>query len=152
VPLHRRAVVALGVGLVGLTAAGCDDADSTGRGGPTQPPADADSALVTRVAGSLLETAATARAIGAAVPALADVGDRLARLHERHARELGDTDDPPQRSVKGGRAVLRRRLGRAEQRLQERLVQAALDAESGALAQLLASMAAAVAQHREQLA
>jgi len=152
VPLHRRAVVALGVGLVGLTAAGCDDSDGAGPGQPTQPPVDADSALVNRIAGALLETAATARTIGAAVPALADVGDRLSRLHTRHARELGDTDDPAPSQVNGSRAVLQRRLWRAEQRLQERLVQATLDAESGALAQLLASMAAAVAQHREQLA
>ena len=42
----------------------------------------------------------------------------------------------------------RARLLRSEEKLQGRLVRAALEAESGALAQVFASMAAAVAQER----
>lgn len=150
--LRRRAVVALGVGLVGVTAAACEESGGAGPDGPTQPSADTDSALVARVASSLLGTAALARATAAAAPSLAGIGEELGRLHERHARELGDTGEPPRRSATGSRAVLVRRLARAEQRLQERLTQAALDAESGALAQLFAAMAAAVAQQRVGLA
>jgi hypothetical protein len=42
----------------------------------------------------------------------------------------------------------RSRLLAREERLQQRLVRAAVEAESGALAQVFASMAAAVAQQR----
>lgn len=140
------------VGVVGALAAGCDATDDSAPPQDQQPPADADSALVARVIGSLHTAAALAQATGTAAPDLAPTARRLTQLHERHARELGDTSDPPRRSVKGKPARLLARLERTEQRLQKRLVSAAMDAESGALAQLFASMAAAVAQQRARIA
>jgi hypothetical protein len=161
-PLSRRGVLAGGVGALAVLATGCDAVDDVlggdepsgapGAVTPTAPAADADSALVEETAAAIAETGALAAAVGAAVPGLAQVGRRLSRLHEAHATELGWSGAAAARPPRtGGAAALRRLLG-AESRLQDQLAAAALKAESGALAQVLASMAAAVAQQRTVLA
>jgi hypothetical protein len=133
-------------------ASGCgavgDDAGSTGTSDPTVPAVDADSDLVAAVSEAIAGTSALATATGRAAPALRPLTRRLVALHEAHLEELGGTADADPGVVKGSREVARARLLRAEERLQRRLVEAALEAESGALAQVLASMAAAVAQQR----
>ncbi|QSR25982.1 hypothetical protein CFH99_10135 [Nocardioides aromaticivorans] len=151
-------------GLAGtaLALVGCDavdglldDDESPGVSGavsPTAPAVDADSDLVASVLDAVTATGALATAVGTTVPALAGVATRLARLHDAHATELGGAEQADAPAVPAGRAAALRRLAQAETRLQDRLVRAAGQAESGALAQVLASMAAAVAQQRAVLA
>ena len=162
-PTHvsRRGLLVGGLGGLAVLATGCDGVDdvlggdetpgTTGAVTPTAPSADADSALVQETAPAIAATGALAAAVSAAVPALTRAGRRLSRLHDAHARELGWSGTAQQPSVTGGRAAVLRRLLNAEERLQEQLAAAALEAESGALAQVLASMAAAVAQQRAVL-
>jgi hypothetical protein len=160
-------VVAGGLGGLALAVAGCDAVDrllgeskdsgvSPAPGAtvsPTAPADDADSALVDKVVAVLSTTAALATQVGTRVPALTRVGARLARLHDAHVRELGGTPAsgtrPPK--VAAGRRPALSQLLAAEAGLQDQLVAAAQSAQSGALAQLLASMAAAVAQQRAVL-
>lgn len=151
-------------GLAGaaLALAGCDAVDDlldgddgpgvSGAVSPTAPAVDADSDLVATVLDEVTATGALATAVGTTVPALAGAATRLARLHEAHATELGGADPADAPVVPTARAAALQSLTRAEARLQDRLVEAAGRAESGALAQVLASMAAAVAQQRAVLA
>lgn len=151
-------------GLAGtaLALVGCDTVDDlldsdedpgvSGTVSPTAPAVDADSDLVATVLDALTAAAALATAVGTTVPALAGVATRVARLHDAHVTELGGSGPAEAPVVPAGRAAALRRLAEAEARLQDRLVTAAGEAESGALAQVLASMAAAVAQQRAVLA
>lgn len=149
----RRAVLTGGtvVGAALLATAGCGLRQPEGSAGAavvdtTAPAVDADTDLVETVAGQLTSALDLAVATGAAVPRLRPVSRRLASLHRAHLRELSRPDDEAGGKVKGSQETAKARLLRAEQKLQRELVQAALDAESGALAQVFASMAAAVAQ------
>lgn len=161
-PISRRALLAGGIAGSGLALTGCDavggllDGDDgpgvSGAVTPTAPAVDADSDLVATVLDEVTAAAALATAVGTTIPALASVGTRLARLHEAHASELGGAEQADAPVVPKGRAAALRQLARAEARLQDRLVEAAGTAGSGALAQVLASMAAAVAQQRAVLA
>ncbi|PWN03486.1 hypothetical protein DJ010_05035 [Nocardioides silvaticus] len=154
----RRAVLVSG-GLAGAAAiattlSGCGSADpgaadSAGAADPTAPAVGADSDLADRVAEHLGETLTLALSTGASFPALRPLTRRLVALHRAHLDEIGRPgDDISGGRVDGGAETARARLLRAEDKLQGRLVRAALEAESGALAQVLASMAAAVAQQR----
>ena len=129
--LPRRA--ALGLAAAGLAAvAGCDDR-------PTQAPPetpDPDVALVDRVLRELVNAERLAVAAG-----LHDLG----RLHRAHIAALGG-DEPTPSAARASAAAVRRK----EQRLQHHLAGAAAKAQSGALARLLASMSAAVAQRLAQ--
>lgn len=129
--LPRRAALALGAaGLVAV--AGCEsDGTSEPDPPPTTPEPDADQELVDRTVASIT-----------AVWRL--TGDRpsLAAVHLAHVEALGgEIDVTPVR-----RAVDADALRRREDALQRELVRAAMTAESGALARLLASMSAAVSQ------
>lgn len=155
-----------GAALVG----GCDDDPGTTPGAapasPTAPAAEADTALLASVRASLETALGVTSAVAASTsPALARAGDRLTRLHRAHADELGltlggasaspSTPASPSPAPSGGTTTPardRRRLLAAELTLQQALVAAALAARSGGLAQLLASMAAAIAQQRAVLA
>lgn len=116
---------------------------------PTAPAVDADSDLVDTVAGRVADTLSLTLATAKTFPALRPLARRLSDLHRAHLAELGRADDVPAGRVTGAAETARARLLRSERKLQERLVAAALAAESGALAQVLASMAAAIAQQRE---
>jgi hypothetical protein len=131
--------------------AGCGPADREDTNGaadvePTRPAVDADSDLVERVGGQIATALALVVATGASVSGLRPLTRRLVALHRSHLSELSRSRDSEHVKVKGGPEAARARLLDSEQRLQHQLVHAALDAESGALAQVLASMAAAVAQ------
>ena len=163
-PLSRRLVVAGVLGGAAVAVSGCDVVDDVlGRGEspgvsssasgavtPTAPAADADSALVEGVVAAISATSALATATGAAFPGLRRATATLTRMHAGHAAELGGKVDAakPARPVTGARPAALRRLLRAEADLQDQLVGAAQQAHSGALAQILASMAAAIAQQR----
>ncbi|GAB6984859.1 hypothetical protein [Nocardioides pyridinolyticus] len=127
--LPRRAALALGAaGLVAV--AGCDDGSEP----PVPPPSptpDADETLVDEV---LAEITAVWR-LTASRP-------ELAAVHEAHISALEGEIDPAVVRRRVDAAVLRQR----EKQLRAALVSAALAAESGELARLLASMSAAVSQ------
>lgn len=130
-------------------------APSPGAPGATEtvPGPDVDADLVTDVLRQLSITHRVVhenrRAHASLRPALAP----LERLHAAHADELGDLVPVVGRVADRAEApaVALARVATAEDRLERRLVRAAIAAESGALAQLLASMAAAVAQERTLL-
>jgi len=132
-------------------ATGCGLRQTEGSAGAavlatTAPAADADTELVETVAGQLATALTLAVATGTSFPALRALSRRLATLHRAHLGELSRPEDAEDGTVRGSPATAKARLLRAEQNLHLELVQAALDAESGALAQVFASMAAAVAQ------
>jgi hypothetical protein len=143
------------LGAAGCSTDGSDGPRSTGdAGGPASASSpgtageDPDSALVALVVRDLSLAHARVRADRRAHPPLADRLRRFERLHARHAAELGglapvrssEVDAEPRR----GRVVAG--LAIAETRLQQRLADHAVAAGSGALALLVAQMAAAVSQ------
>lgn len=160
-PLSRRGLVTGGLAgsavlLGGCTAVGdlLDGDDEPGVSGaviPTAPAADADSALVAEVGQAIAATSALATATGTTLAALRRIGTHLARIHDAHLLELGGVEPAEAPVVPTGRRAALDGLLLAEQRLQDRLTAAAGRAESGALAQVFASMAAAIAQQRAVL-
>ncbi|KAA1428903.1 hypothetical protein [Nocardioides antri] len=155
-PASRRAVLAgttaAGAAALAAAAAGCglvrEDEQSAGAVDTTAPAVDADSDLVSSVAEQLAETLSLVLSTGASVRPVRPLTRRFAALHRAHLDELGQSGDVSAGRVAGSPATARARLLRAEERLQAGLARAALKAESGALAQVFASMAAAVAQER----
>ncbi len=144
-----------GIGAATVLLTGCDAIDDvlgsgddpgvSGAVTPTAPPADADSSLVESVLASISTTGALAAATASAVPGL-KVAARLARVHDAHAAELGGSVTAPAPEVTTDRAASRAALVSAEAALRDRLVDAAREAHSGSLAQVLAAMAAALGQ------
>lgn len=141
-----------GIGVATLALSGCDVVDGllgsdddpgvSGAVTPTAPPADDDSALVEDVLAEISTTGALAVATAAAPGHRAAA--RLARIHRVHATELGGTvasAAPGAVAPADPQALLT-----AEATLQQHLVDAARKADSGGLAQVLASMAAALGQ------
>ena len=122
--LTRRTTLALGAaGLLSVSA--CGSAPPAAPGDAT-----ADETLVEEVVAQITATATVA----AGVP-------RLAALHAAHLEALG----APAPAVSGATAT-DAQVRTAERGLQRHLVDAALRAESGPLARLLASMSAAISQ------
>jgi hypothetical protein len=148
----RRTALAVGAGLAGLAAGGCT---SDAPGSPAEPaatsapPVDADQELVTEVAVRLAAMAVFVDALSRDFPKLRADLRPLRRLHAAHLAAVGGFEDGvPSPAPNEGRPVeVTRDLRRSEQQLQRELAAAAVRAESGALAKLLASMSAAVAQH-----
>jgi hypothetical protein len=158
----------LGGALLGLTSAGCSldrPQDPAGRaaGTPTgsasaqagrdgETGQDPDAALVDDVLAELRSLGDLTVAVARRFPRLRPEAAALTDLHRAHREALGDevaagTGGPGPRSLRRLDAGAARRLLRAsEVRAQRRLVDAALAAESGALARLLASMSAGIAQ------
>ncbi len=135
---------AMGGALAGLVvASGCDadPAPAEGRRAePTAPPVDADAELVDQVAEHIAKASAAVAAARKESSQLRRSLRPLQRLHAEHlavleVRAEPDAGQPAARDVRA-----------AETALQRQLADAAVRAESGALAQLLASMSAAVAQ------
>lgn len=156
---RRRVIVGglLGLGTIALLGNGCDAAtEPTGNGAPRQevtPTAksvDVDSDLVDRMTREIAAAAAVVAAVRRAAPSLRRVAKDLQRLHAAHLDELGWSGRPPQvPAVSRERAA--DRLGRAEADLRAALTDGCIEAHSGALAQLLAAMAAAIAQRQVAL-
>jgi len=144
----------------GLAVAGCDLAESeepgtsTSPSGPTSPSAttpspaaDPDEALVARVRGDLAEAAALVAAAGSGRRELRRELAPFGRLHVRHLAALpGEDPQVVPVQVRGSTAAARRRVRLREENLQVALADEAVEASSGPLAALLASMSAAVAQ------
>lgn len=139
----RRSLLSGAVAGVALLATGCGTQDSH------LPALDADSDLVDDVVGRIEAAQRVAAAARDAFPSLRDLGGDLTALHTAHLKELGRPGRVRATSPVGGTAATARdRLLQVETKLQARLVDAALAAESGALAQTFAAMAAAIAQRR----
>ena len=151
----RRAV--LGGGALAATASaalltGCGTRDSNGAVRSGAPAVDDDSDLVAEVVGDITAVLTLASATGTAFAGLRPLTRPLVALHRAHLDELGESTDGGKRHVGGTADTARERLARAETKLQGRLVEAALAAESGALAQVFAAMAAAIAQRQAVVA
>lgn len=142
----------LGGALAGLVVlAGCDDDPSSREPtfGPhtdatvaSDPPEDPDATLVDRVEVQIAAALGVAQRVRSTNPRLHRAVRPVVELHEAHLVEL---DAGRQRSRIDSPAGLPE-LRAAESGLQRQLTDAAVAAESGALALLFASMAAAVAQ------
>jgi hypothetical protein len=149
----RRA--ALGGTLVGLAAlTGCDlgDLDPGGDDAPTSAgvtgaPADADQALVDEVVAELLRLSSL---LGAAQRRFPRIRSRTAPFLAVHAAHLdalgGGVAEPPAAIGRTTADVALQEIRTQEARLQRRLADWSVAAESGTLARLLASMSAALAQ------
>ena len=158
-PLTRRATI--GAAVVALAATGCDldprstppstdPSDDPSTSGTAKPGND-DSALVSAVRDGLGALLALVARTQAAHAALGPPARPLVTLHSTHltlldgelpVTDLTESAPRPKARSRAASAALRSR----ERRLQSRLVDWSVDADSGALARLLASMAAAVAQ------
>ena len=148
----RRTTLALGA--VGLVAcAGCDNGDDRAPADPFATPAshsdtDRDAALVDEILTTLASITGLVAKVGTAYPKVASPMTALRRMHDLHTEALGGTPaiGPATGRVFTDASAALMGVRREEQALQRRLVDAALNAESGRLARLLASMSAAVAQ------
>ncbi len=142
---------ALGGALVGLaTVAGCDDGPSPGElttGATTAPAKAADTDLVDEVTSQILAARGVLLEVRSDSPKLRQTLRPLERLHGAHLRALDAGDGRVDTNSSAASAPGITRVRAAEGRLERQLTDAAVAAESGALAGLLASMAAAIAQH-----
>jgi hypothetical protein len=156
-PTVGRRAALLGLAAT-LVAAGCDTGDDLGEPDPTGSPSPSastaeepdqtpDEALVDDVLARL--TAALAvLAQARRAPLLRQPVTQLLRSHRRHVEVLeGEPAEPAPPGPSPDPAASLRSVRRSETDLQAALVDAAGRAESGALAKLLASMSASVAQH-----
>ncbi|WP_183095975.1 hypothetical protein [Nocardioides stalactiti] len=144
----RRAVLAGGAAAATVLLAGCGDETGSGNVATDSPVRATDSDLVDRVGRQVAQALALATATGTAFPVLRPLTRRLSTLHEQHLDELSKPADGRHGKVRGDAATARVALLQAEDQLQARMVEAALAAESGALAQVFAAMAAALAQQQ----
>jgi hypothetical protein len=153
-------------GIAGSASVGCDVLGADERGpsdatSPTvtdgstseatsesaEPATDPDEALVARTREDVTEAATLVAAAGKGRAALRRELAPYRRLHAAHLAALpGDDLEVSPVRVRGDAAAARRRVRRGEQALQVRLADAAVEAQSGQLAALLASMSAAIAQ------
>ncbi|GAB2985727.1 hypothetical protein [Nocardioides montaniterrae] len=124
--------------------AACDATEVTPRSGSVKQSGDssaADAALVAKIAGQVAGTRAAAQKLAKHDHAHRTWALQLASLHQQHLARLGTGWIAP-----GVVAGTPKSLIAAEERLQQSLVRATGQVESGALAQVLASMAAAIGQ------
>jgi len=143
----RRTALVATVGLTGLVVGGCtsDSPDDPADAEPTSaPPVDADQELVDGVVERVNAAMAIVVMAGEGSEAMARELAGLRRMHAAHLDSLGSDGSWSAYQSEG---PTRREVLHAEARLQRFLVTAAVQAESGTLAKLLASMSAAVAQH-----
>lgn len=152
-PLAATRRAALGGALLGLGAAtGCDlDPPAKAPSGSGSPASgDPDTALVEEVVAELTRLTGLVTAVAAAYPRLGPRMTDLRDLHVAHRRALGDEPGPVQGSgadlAGTGPEQALRLVSDHERRAQNLLADWSVRAESGALARLLASMSAGVAQ------
>lgn len=158
-PTSRRAVVGVGAvtiaPVLGAALSGCDASDvgsllpGTDAGEPSAAPAPdpaADEALVDEAVAELADALALVAAVRVRHPRLRESLAGLERTQVAHLAALEGEQRgpaaPPTADAAAGLALVRRRAATS----QRRLVDLSVRAGSGPLAQLLASMAAGVAQ------
>lgn len=147
---------ALGGALAGMLAlSACDLESLDPRSAPededpgSAPAVDADSALVDAVLVGLAGTIGELAKLRRSSPAARKVLSSFIELHRAHADVLGTLPDTSGRLPETAGADVMTQLRSIETRAQRDLTEAAVRAESGALARLLASMSAGVAQYLE---
>ena len=141
------------LGIVGVTGvAGCDVDDlrppeeQPGPSSePTQGAPEPDQVLVQSAVARIAESLALVRS-ARSLPALRDRLLPLVGMHRAHLDVLGGGEPGPRPDVGGAEAAYRL-IHRRERELQDQLATWSVEASSGALARLFASMSAAVAQH-----
>jgi hypothetical protein len=157
--VRRRTAVAGGLGGLVVLATGCDpgedlappQADPSASSVPPSPEGSdqqtLDETLVHDVAAELLAAIGVLSEARRFVP-LRPVVTPLLRAHRAHVRVLEvDGTVRTTSEVPASSAVALQQIRRSERQLRDGLTDAAGRAESGALARLLASMAASVTQH-----
>jgi hypothetical protein len=150
----RRGALTGGLTLVaGLLTSGCDlpgspSSDPTEPGTPTTDARrDPDLDVVAGVREDLAGTGALVATLLRTRPSLQEQAAPFRRLHRQHLAALeGDPVTGRDPRLSGSDAAVLARMRAAEERLERTLAGAAVAARSGALAALLASMSAAVAQ------
>jgi hypothetical protein len=162
---HRSLVTSRRTALVGvvgsavggaLVLAGCEGGDppasaptptsSAPTATPEAPPEDPDESLVAAVVTELDELIAFTSAAAAARPKIA-AWPAFETLHRTHRAVLTDAEEEaglPR--VRGSAPEIAERVTRREEQAQRRFADWAVEAQSGRLARLLASMSAAIAQ------
>ncbi len=158
VPATRRGLLLGGAGL-GLLLVGCSSGADTSatRGGSLSPASTAapggaqettdDADRVGEAREALAAAATLVMAAQRSVPALRDVLAPLLALHEAHAEALGQPLDLPRAARRAAPADPLLALVRdREEQLRVRLADLSVAVDSGALARLLASMSAGLAQ------
>lgn len=153
-PLSRRTTITT-VLLVPAGAAACDigspaEEPSTA---PSTPPRDADSELVASVLAEVVRAESVIAAAAVAAPVLARPLELLATAHAAHRTLLAEaapdaaSDSPALADPPDGRAAALRAVRRSEATLQRTAIEACVDASSGDLARVLASLSASTSQH-----
>lgn len=155
-PLRTTRRGALIGGLAVLATSGCDALTSDPPDGtgpvpsPSAPtattPDDPDKALVADVRADLVSASLLVTSSLAARPGLRPELAPFGTLHARHLQALDDHRPSGREPVRGDAARVLADVRVREERLERSLASAALAAQSGPLAALLASMSAAVAQ------
>jgi hypothetical protein len=155
----RRGALGGALGLVLVSACDVDDlrppedeatpvpSPTPGASGTPQP--DADTALAEDAAYDIAGAQVIVDGVRRSFPRLRDRLQPLARMHRAHLAVLEPrtASSVPAPDVGGTPAEALERVRTAEQALQRALASAAVEARSGALARLLASMSASVSQH-----
>jgi hypothetical protein len=137
-----------------LTVSACDtddlrppEADEPTSTNPQSPSPDSDEVLVEEVAAAIIGALDLVGLVRRRFPQLQPAMGPLARMHRAHLGVLHvEVETRTATSVPASAPVALARLRGEEQRLQKAMAKAAVRARSGALARLLASMSAAVAQ------
>jgi hypothetical protein len=160
----RRGALGGALGLVVLTACDVDDLrppedDATPVPSPTPgvtetPEPDADVTLAEDAAYAIATAQVLVDRVRRSFPRLRDRLQPFTRMHRAHLEVL---EPPADRSIPAPDpgstpAEALARVRTAEQALQQNLANAAVEAQSGALARLLASTSASVSQHLAALA
>lgn len=158
-PLSRRTTLgsALAAPIV-LAACDIDPTSRPGDGSTANPEPPQDAELVATVVGALVRARAVLAAASVAVPGLAARLDPVAAAHAAHLDVLVGavpesdvpTAAPPTIAPRAGSALVAVR--RSEQRLLRDVRSGCLEARSGDLARVLASIVASTSQHAASLA
>jgi hypothetical protein len=149
---RRTTVVGALAGLLAVTGCDLDDLDPRGAEAepdapPTEQSVDADAELVDRALTRITSADTVLEELVRQHPRLRRELRPLREMHAAHAEVLGGFLDRATISGPFELPQARRLVRRTETGLQRHLTQAAVRAESGGLAKLLASMAAGVAQN-----
>jgi len=155
----RRGALGGALGLVVLTACDVDDLrPPEDQAGPTPSPSlsdtvapepDADTVLAEDAAHAIAAAAVAVSAVRRDFPRLRPRLQPLARMHRAHLEVLESSDERsvPSPAPAASPADAVARLRTVETTLQQTLATGAVEAQSGGLARLLASMSASVSQH-----
>lgn len=155
----RRGALGGALGLALVTACDVDDlrppedettpVPSPTPGATETPEPDADTALAEGAAADIASALVMVDGVRRAFPRLRGRLEPLARMHRAHLAVLDSSGDTSIATpdLGGTPAEALERVSSAERALQQTLASAAVEAQSGALARLLASMSASVSQH-----